>query len=70
MSAPTLGRQGALAPVVLLLPNVAQAPELAPARAWVAQGVSRAQNAWQAARQRTRELWMKEPGRGAAPEEP
>ncbi|HEX2869986.1 MAG TPA: serine/threonine-protein kinase [Polyangiaceae bacterium] len=59
-----------LIPVVLLLPNVAQAPELAPARAWVAKSVSRAQNAWQAARQRTRELWMKEPGKGAAPGEP
>jgi eukaryotic-like serine/threonine-protein kinase len=59
-----------LAPVVLLLPNVAQAPQLAPARAWVAEGVSRAQHAWQAARQRTRELWMKEPGKGAPPNEP
>jgi serine/threonine protein kinase len=59
-----------LTPVVLLLPNVAQAPELAPARAWVAHGVSRAQSAWQAARQRTRELWMKEPGKGVTPDEP
>jgi serine/threonine-protein kinase len=59
-----------LTPVVLLLPNVAQAPELAPARAWVSQRVSQAQGAWHAARQRAHELWMKEPGKGAAPDEP
>jgi serine/threonine protein kinase len=59
-----------LTPVVLLLPNVAQAPELAPARAWMSQRVSQAQSAWQAARQRAHELWMKEPGKGAAPDEP
>lgn len=59
-----------LTPVVVLLPHVAQAPELAPARAWVARGVSRAQHAWQSARQRARELWMKEPGKVATPDEP
>jgi serine/threonine protein kinase len=59
-----------LVPVAWLLPNVAQAPELAPARAWVSEHVARAQSAWQAARQRARELWMQEPGRGATPGEP
>jgi hypothetical protein len=35
---------------VLLLPKVAEAPELAPARAWSLQAVQSARNAWQGAR--------------------
>lgn len=59
-----------LTPVVLLLPKMAQAPELAPARAWAAHNVERVQVAWQSARQRAHELWLKEPGKEPAPGEP
>lgn len=59
-----------LAPVVLLLPKVAQAPELAPARAWASKSVARAQIAWKDARQRAHELWMKEPAPAPARDEP
>ncbi len=50
-----------LAPLVALLPRVAQAPELAPARAWSAEALASTQAAWVKVRDRARELWMKEP---------
>jgi serine/threonine-protein kinase len=53
-------------PVVALLPRVAQAPELAPARAWSARAFEESQAAYFKVRDRARELWMKEPG-GAPP---
>jgi len=59
-----------LAPSILLLPKVAQAPELAPARAWSARTIERAQSTWRRARARAHELWMKEPAGRAAPDEP
>jgi eukaryotic-like serine/threonine-protein kinase len=51
-----------LGPALLLLPRVARAPELAPARAWSERTLQSADNAWQKARARAHELWMKEPG--------
>jgi eukaryotic-like serine/threonine-protein kinase len=59
-----------LVPSIALLPRVAQAPELAPARAWSARVVERAQVTWQSARARAHELWMKEPAAARAPGEP
>jgi eukaryotic-like serine/threonine-protein kinase len=59
-----------LVPSIALLPRVAQAPELAPARAWSARVVDRAQHTWQSARARAHELWMKEPAGHRAPVEP
>lgn len=50
-----------LIPLVALLPRVAKAPELAPARAWTAQTLASTQATWNKARDRARELWMKEP---------
>jgi serine/threonine protein kinase len=51
-----------LGPALMLLPRVAQAPELGPARAWTERTLKSAENAWQRARSRAHELWMKEPG--------
>jgi eukaryotic-like serine/threonine-protein kinase len=50
-----------LVPLILLLPRVAQAPELAPARAWSAEALAATQATWHKVRDRARELWMKEP---------
>jgi serine/threonine-protein kinase len=58
-----------LAPLVALLPRVAQAPELAPARAWSESALRSTQLAWHQAVHRARELWMKEPGTDPAPVE-
>jgi serine/threonine-protein kinase len=58
-----------LAPLVALLPSVARAPELAPARAWSAHAVRSTELAWNQAVDRARELWMKEPGHDPAPSE-
>lgn len=55
-----------LIPVVALLPRVAQAPELAAARAWSGRTVEKSRLAYLHLRARVRELWMKEPG-GAPP---
>jgi eukaryotic-like serine/threonine-protein kinase len=57
-------------PVIALLPRVADAPELAPARAWSAYAVTEAKSAWQAARLRAHQLWMKEPGASPPAVEP
>ena len=51
-----------LAPTLALLPRVARAPELAPARAWSERALKSTGSAWQRARTRAHELWMKEPG--------
>ena len=59
-----------LAPAVMLLPDVARAPELANARAWSARTVADAQSAWRLVRARAHQLWMKEPGGPPAPGEP
>jgi serine/threonine protein kinase len=59
-----------LVPSLALLPRVAQAPELAPARAWSARVVERAHVTWESARARAHELWMKEPAAARAPSEP
>jgi serine/threonine protein kinase len=58
-----------LVPVVALLPRVAAAPELAPARAWSESALRSTTLAWNQAVGRARELWMKEPGRDPAPSE-
>jgi eukaryotic-like serine/threonine-protein kinase len=58
-----------LLPLVALLPRVAQAPELAPARAWSEHALRSTQLAWNQAVHRARELWMKEPGSDPAPVE-
>jgi eukaryotic-like serine/threonine-protein kinase len=58
-----------LVPVVALLPRVAAAPELAPARAWSESALRSTELAWNQAVGRARELWMKEPGRDPAPSE-
>jgi serine/threonine-protein kinase len=58
-----------LIPVVSLLPRVAAAPELAPARAWSENALRSTELAWNHAVGRARELWMKEPGRDPAPSE-
>ena len=50
-----------LGPTLTLLPRVAQAPELAPARAWSERALKSTGLAWQRARTRAHELWMKEP---------
>ena len=59
-----------LVPSIALLPRVAQAPELAPARAWSARVAERAHDTWQSARARAHELWMKEPAGAQTPGEP
>jgi serine/threonine protein kinase len=46
-----------LVPVVALLPRVAQAPELAPARAWSARAMEESQATYVRVRDRARELW-------------
>jgi hypothetical protein len=46
-------------PALALLPRVAQAPELAPARAWSLQAMQQAKTTWHAARARAQELWAK-----------
>jgi len=51
-----------LGPILTLLPRVAQAPELAPARAWSERALKSTGIAWERARARAHELWMKEPG--------
>lgn len=56
-----------LVPVVWLLPRVAEAPELAPARMWSQNALRSTQLAWHQAVDRARELWMKEPGVDPAP---
>jgi hypothetical protein len=56
-----------LVPVLALLPRVAAAPELAPARAWSESALRSTELAWNQALGRARELWMKEPGRDTAP---
>jgi serine/threonine-protein kinase len=43
-------------PALLLLPKVAQAPELAPARAWSAQAFETARSAWHGARRWARDM--------------
>jgi serine/threonine-protein kinase len=58
-----------LVPVIALLPRVAAAPELAPARAWSESALRSTELAWHQAIDRARELWMKEPGRDPAPSE-
>jgi hypothetical protein len=57
-------------PVMALLPRVAEAPELEPARVWSARAVGEAKSAWQAARSRAHQLWMKEPGASSPSGEP
>lgn len=59
-----------MVPVVALLPRVAQAPELAPARAWSARALEESQAAYFKVRDRARELWMKEPGGAPPPGQP
>lgn len=59
-----------MVPIVALLPRVARAPELAPARAWSAQALQQSQTAWFKVRERARELWMKEPGDSRSPGQP
>lgn len=46
-------------PALALLPRVAQAPELAGARAWSTHAVQQVKTTWQAARVRAQELWAK-----------
>ena len=58
-----------LVPVIALLPRVAGAPELAPARAWSVNALRSTELAWNQAVDRARELWMKEPGGAPAPSE-
>jgi serine/threonine protein kinase len=59
-----------LAPVIALLPRVAQAPELAPARAWSMRALQQSQAADHHVRDRAKELWMKEPGGSPPPGQP
>jgi hypothetical protein len=56
-----------LVPVLALLPSVAQAPELAPARAWSLRAIERTQETYDMVRARARALWMKEPAGKPAP---
>ncbi|HXK18180.1 MAG TPA: serine/threonine-protein kinase, partial [Polyangiaceae bacterium] len=51
-----------LVPTLSLLPRVVRAPALAPARAWSERTLQSTGDAWQRARARAHELWMKEPG--------
>lgn len=51
-------------PALALLPRVAQAPELASARAWSIEAVQQAKLTWHAARARAQELWAKTDDRG------
>lgn len=59
-----------MVPVVALLPTVAEAPELAPARAWSSRAFEQSQAAYFKVRDRARELWMKEPGGSQPPGQP
>jgi serine/threonine-protein kinase len=59
-----------LVPVIALLPRVAQAPELAPARAWSMRALQQSQAAYHHVRDRAKELWMKEPGGSPPPGQP
>ena len=59
-----------LTPSILLLPRVARAPELAPARAWSTYAAERVQSTWQRARARAHALWTKEPAGPSPPGEP
>jgi eukaryotic-like serine/threonine-protein kinase len=59
-----------LIPVLALLPRVAQAPELAPARAWSAHALEQTQAVWSKARARAQQLMMKEPGGSPPPGSP
>lgn len=59
-----------LAPSVVLLPKVAQAPELASARAWSARVLVSAQGSWQRARTRAHELWRPAAADAPVPSEP
>jgi eukaryotic-like serine/threonine-protein kinase len=56
-----------LVPTILLLPAVARAPALEPARAWSAKAVERTQSAWSNLRQRAHQLWMKDPNGNSPP---
>jgi serine/threonine protein kinase len=56
-----------LVPILALLPSVAQAPELAPARAWSVRAIERTQETYDKVRARARALWMKEPAGRPAP---
>jgi eukaryotic-like serine/threonine-protein kinase len=57
-----------LVPVLALLPRVAQAPELAPARAWSGQALQSTQATWQRVETRARELWAKDSNEKPDPE--
>ena len=56
-----------LVPILALLPSVANAPELKPARIWSARAIERTQATYDMVRARARELWMKEPAGKPAP---
>jgi serine/threonine-protein kinase len=56
-------------PMLALLPRVAQAPELEPARLWSESAIKSTQLAFNQVLTRARELWMKEPGQDPAPSE-
>jgi serine/threonine protein kinase len=59
----------ALVPMVALLPQVKNAPELAPLRAWSAQAVEQTRETYAKVHARARELWMKEPAGKPVPGE-
>ena len=47
-------------PIILLLPAVARAPAMQPARAWSTHALERTQAAWTNIKVRAHQLWMKE----------
>lgn len=57
-----------MVPIVALLPRVAQAPELAPARAWTSHAVASTQTAWFRAQDRVRD-WISPQRQEPAPSE-
>jgi serine/threonine-protein kinase len=57
-------------PALALLPRVAAAPELAPARAWSLRAAEQAKSAWQTARTRAEQIWLKETKGEPRPSEP
>jgi eukaryotic-like serine/threonine-protein kinase len=59
-----------LAPALALLPRVAHAPGLEPARVWSARAIEQSQAAYFKVRDRARELWMKEPDGSPPPARP
>jgi serine/threonine protein kinase len=59
----------ALTPAVALLPQVKNAPELEPVRAWSARAVERTQETYSKVRARARALWMREPAGKPVPGE-